>query len=159
MADSLCNASASGELPTVLFLLEKGADVNGLSKYNRTALQVVKLSKAAVVEALLRAGADPDLRDPACSVTVMHDAARAGFVDSVRLLLDYSADTNVVDKRGNLPLHLAAMQGNLEATQLLIGRTANPRAPNSAGHTAGQLAHIHKRVETAKYIDDYLSSD
>ncbi|KAM6938701.1 cyclin-dependent kinase 4 inhibitor C [Lycodopsis pacificus] len=120
---------------------------------------VVNFGKAAVVEALLEEGADPDRPDPDCSLTVMHDAARAGYADSVGVLLDYRVDTNVVDTKGNLPLHLAAMEDNLEATQLLIGRTANPRARNAAGYTAGQLAHIHKRVKTAKYIDDYLSSD
>lgn len=40
MADQLCNASASGNLPRVLVLLQSGAHVNGLNKYNRTALQV-----------------------------------------------------------------------------------------------------------------------
>ncbi|XP_068563207.1 cyclin-dependent kinase 4 inhibitor C [Cebidichthys violaceus] len=158
MADLLCNASASGDLPRVLFLLSNGANVNGFNKYNRTALQVVKFGNAAVVEALLGAGADVNLRDPVCSLTVMHDAAREGYIDSARVLLDYGADTNLVDEKGNLPLHLAAREGNLEATRLLIGCTANPRAPNGAGDTAGQLAHIFKRVETAKYIDDYLSS-
>ncbi|TNN74383.1 Cyclin-dependent kinase 4 inhibitor C [Liparis tanakae] len=120
--------------------------------------EVVKLGNTAVVEALLRAGSDPNLRDPVCGLTVMHDAAREGFVESVRALVDYGADLNLVDEQGNLPLHLAAREGHLEATQMLIGRTADPRAPNGLGHTAGQLAHIHKRVECAKYIHDYLSS-
>ncbi|XP_056271119.1 cyclin-dependent kinase 4 inhibitor C [Pseudoliparis swirei] len=158
MADQLCNASASGNLPRVLVLLQSGAHVNGLNKYNRTALQVVKLGNAAVVQALLRAGADPNLRDPVCGLTAMHDAAREGFVESVRALVDYGADLNIVDEQGNLPLHLAAREGHLEATQMLIGRTADPRGPNGLGYTAGQLAHIHKRVECAKYIHDYLSS-
>jgi len=121
-------------------------------------VQVVKLGNAAVVQALLRAGADPNLRDPVCGLTAMHDAAREGFVESVRALVDYGADLNLVDEQGNLPLHLAAREGHLEATQMLIGRTADPRGPNGLGYTAGQLAHIHKRVECAKYIHDYLSS-
>ncbi|XP_068447522.1 cyclin-dependent kinase 4 inhibitor C isoform X2 [Clinocottus analis] len=120
--------------------------------------EVVKLGNAALVEALLRAGADPNLRDPACGLTVTHDAAREGFIDSVRVLVESGADVNLVDERGNLPLHLAAREGHLEATQLLIGRTENPRAPNGLGLTAGQLARIHKREENAQYIHDYLSS-
>lgn len=38
--DKLCTASARGDLPAVLFLLENGADVNGYNIYGRTALQV-----------------------------------------------------------------------------------------------------------------------
>lgn len=40
VADNLCKASAMGNLPEVLFLLQNGADVNGFNKWNRTALQV-----------------------------------------------------------------------------------------------------------------------
>ncbi|XP_054459098.1 cyclin-dependent kinase 4 inhibitor C isoform X2 [Anoplopoma fimbria] len=156
MADPLCNASASGDLPKVLVLLRNGADVNGSNKYNRTALQVVKLGNAAVVEALLLEGADPNQRDPVCGLTVMHDAAREGYRQSVSVLVDHGADVNLVDERGNLPLHLAAMEGNLEATRLLIGLTADPRAPNGQGYTAGQLAHIHNKEDTATCIHEYL---
>lgn len=38
--DKLCNASARGNLPEVLFLLQNGADVNGFNQFKRTALQV-----------------------------------------------------------------------------------------------------------------------
>ncbi|XP_070688916.1 cyclin-dependent kinase 4 inhibitor C isoform X2 [Pempheris klunzingeri] len=158
VVDTLCNASARGNLPEVLLLLQKGADVNGFNKYNRTALQVVKLGSAAVVEVLLQAGADPNIRDPVCSLTVTHDAAREGFIDSVRALVDRGADTNLADEQGNLPLHLAAREGHLEVTRLLIGRTANPQTPNGQGYTAGQLALLHGRTDTAKYIEEYLSS-
>lgn len=40
MADKLCTASACGHLDKVLFLLQSGADVSGINKYGRTALQV-----------------------------------------------------------------------------------------------------------------------
>uniref|UniRef100_A0A8C2Z4V3 Cyclin-dependent kinase inhibitor 2C (p18, inhibits CDK4) n=1 Tax=Cyclopterus lumpus TaxID=8103 RepID=A0A8C2Z4V3_CYCLU len=140
MADQICNASASGNLPRVLVLLQNGANVNGLNKYNRTALQVVKLGDAAVVEALLRAGADPNLRDPVCGLTVMHDAAREGFIESVRALVDYGADLNLVDEQGNLPLHLAAREGHLE---LWWGQTAYPKRRSSS--ISGSCSRVRVR--------------
>lgn len=120
-------------------------------------VQVVKLGNSALVHELLKAGANPDLRDPACGLTVMHDAAREGFADSVRVLLEHGADANVVDIEGNLPLHLAAREGHLEVVRLLIERTANPETPNSLGYTACQLASDYNRVDTVLYINQYLS--
>ncbi|KAG7230781.1 hypothetical protein INR49_019595 [Caranx melampygus] len=121
-------------------------------------MQVVMLGSSAVVAALLEVGANPDRLDPVCSLTVTHDAAREGFVDTVRVLMEHGANINLLDKQGNLPLHLAAREGHLQVVQLLIGHTENPRAPNSQGFTAGELAHLHGKMETASYIRQYLSS-
>ncbi|XP_034080276.1 cyclin-dependent kinase 4 inhibitor D-like [Gymnodraco acuticeps] len=108
-----------------------------------------------VVEALLSAGADFDIRDPVLGLTPLHDAARAGYIGSVEKLVQCGSDVNLCDKLGNLPLHLATMEGNLEVIRLLIPLTVDPRARNAEGYNAGQLAH----KEAAKYIEDYLSSN
>ncbi|KAK2835548.1 hypothetical protein Q5P01_016032 [Channa striata] len=142
LTDKLCNASASGKILEVLDLLQKGADVNGFNTYKRTALQV--------------GGADPNIRDPVLALTVTHDAAREGFVDAVRALVQHGADVNLVDEKGNLPLHLAAREGHLEVVRLLIGHTANPRTCNGLGFTAGQLARQHRRMDTAEFIEAHL---
>ncbi|KAF0042155.1 hypothetical protein F2P81_005687 [Scophthalmus maximus] len=120
------------------------------------------LGSTSVVEALLAAGARPDVRDPVLGLTVTHDAARGGFAHTVRALLQHGANVDLVDDRGNLPLHLAATAGHLDAVRLLIGRTAEPRMPDNQGRTAGQLAreceHLPGRMATANYIEEYLSS-
>ncbi|KAK7889775.1 hypothetical protein WMY93_025335 [Mugilogobius chulae] len=90
------------------------------------AVPVAKLGNPDLVAALLAAGANPCMRDPIYGLTVIHDAAREGFEDTVRVLLDYGADVNVADDRGFLPLHLAAMKGHSSVVRLLSGRTALP---------------------------------
>ncbi|XP_068176325.1 cyclin-dependent kinase 4 inhibitor C [Antennarius striatus] len=155
VVDQLCNASATGNLPQVLLLLQNGADVNGFNRYNRTALQVVKLGNSALVQTLVEWGADPNARDPACGLTVLHDAAREGFVDSVRVLVNNGADANLADGQGNLPLHLAAREGHLEVIRLLIERTTDPQAPNGLGYTARQIATLHRRMDIVGYLDEF----
>uniref|UniRef100_H2S3X8 Cyclin-dependent kinase inhibitor 2C (p18, inhibits CDK4) n=1 Tax=Takifugu rubripes TaxID=31033 RepID=H2S3X8_TAKRU len=122
LEDLLCNASASGNRNEVTRLLQKGADVNGFNQFNRTALQT---SDAALILQLLQAGANPDVADPACGLTLLHDTSREGFDDSVRVLLEHGADANRVDVKGNLPLHVAAREGHLKVVQLLIGKTTD----------------------------------
>uniref|UniRef100_A0A669DV91 Cyclin-dependent kinase inhibitor 2C (p18, inhibits CDK4) n=1 Tax=Oreochromis niloticus TaxID=8128 RepID=A0A669DV91_ORENI len=100
LSDQLCNACAAGNLLEIITLLQNGADVNGKNVFNRTAIQVVKLGDSRVIETLLQAGANPNVPDPSCGLTVTHDAAREGFVDSVRALLTYGADVNIADEKG-----------------------------------------------------------
>lgn len=115
-------------------------------------LQVAKTGHAALIRELLQAGADPNVPDPACGVTVLFDASREGFVDSVRVLLQHEANANLSDDKGNLPLHAAAREGHLEVVQLLIGKTANPQQCNHQGFTALQLAMLHNKAATVQYL-------
>ncbi|XP_074524937.1 cyclin-dependent kinase 4 inhibitor C [Halichoeres trimaculatus] len=157
-ADKLCNASACGKLDDVLFLLDTaGANVNGFNSFNRTAVQVAQLGNTALVETLLMAGADPNVPDPVLNLTVIHDAAREGFLQTVRVLLDHGADPNLVDGHGNLPLHLAAREGYLDVVRLLIESTANPRATNNYGLSAGELAYRYGKSDVFNFIQEYLS--
>lgn len=113
---------------------------------------MAKTGDAALILELLRAGANPDVADPACGLTVLHDTSREGFDDSVRVLLEHGADANRVDLKGNLPLHLAAREGHLEVVQLLIGQTENPHQGNNEGSTALLVARLHEKFDTVQCL-------
>lgn len=115
-------------------------------------VQVAKTSDAALILQLLQAGANPDVADPACGLTLLHDTSREGFDHSVRVLLEHGADANRVDVEGNLPLHVAAREGHLKVVQLLIGKTAKPDQDNNEGFTALLVAWHHEKTDTVQYL-------
>lgn len=52
--------------------------------------------------------------------TALHLAAAAGYLETVRLLLDKAAERGIKDSSKNLPLHYAAWGGHLEVVELLV---------------------------------------
>ncbi|XP_064789281.1 cyclin-dependent kinase 4 inhibitor C-like [Oncorhynchus masou masou] len=155
-ANRLSSASARGDLAEVEMLLQNGADVNANNVFGRTPLQVMKLGNPAIAEALLRANANPNVRDHVRGLTITHDAARDGYVDTLRVLIDHGADVNLLDNDGNLPLHLAAREGYLDVVQLLVGCTKDAARHNSGGHTPYDLATMNNRVSIALYIQAHM---
>ncbi|XP_055717202.1 cyclin-dependent kinase 4 inhibitor C-like [Salvelinus fontinalis] len=156
-ANRLSSASARGDLAKVEMLLQNGADVNANNVFGRTPLQVMKLGNPAIAEALLRANANPNVRDHVRGLTITHDAARDGYVDTLRVLIDHGADVNLLDNDGNLPLHLAAREGYLDVVQLLVGCTKDAARHNSGGHTPYDLATMNNRVSIAQYIQAHIN--
>ena len=77
----------------------------------------------AVALYLLGSGADPNIPDPVHRLTILHDAARDGYLDMVKVLLSHGANANLKDDRGYLPVHLAEQEGHTEVVKLLL--TAN----------------------------------
>lgn len=117
-------------------------------------LQVVKLGNPEIARQLLLRGADPDLKDRT-GFAVLHDAARAGFLDTLQTLLEFQADVNVEDNEGNLPLHLAAQEGHLAVVAFLLERTASRvEHRNKKGATAYDLAKLYKRQAIAKLLEN-----
>ncbi|CAG6017384.1 cyclin-dependent kinase 4 inhibitor B-like [Menidia menidia] len=105
--DKLSAASANGDVSAVLGLLRAGASVNGTNSFGRTAVQVMMMGSTPVARALLRHGAEPRAADPSTGATPLHDAAGAGFLDTVRLLLQHRADPRARDHANRLPADVA----------------------------------------------------
>ncbi|XP_064357347.1 cyclin-dependent kinase 4 inhibitor B-like [Dromaius novaehollandiae] len=108
VADELANAAARGDLQRVRELLDGAADPNAVNSYGRTPIQVMMLGSPRLAELLLQRGADPNRADPRTGCFPAHDAARAGFLDTLAALHRAGARLDLPDGRGRLPLDVAA---------------------------------------------------
>ena len=161
---ALMAASRAGSRAAVESLLRRGADVNAAERTRgQTALMwAVANRHPAVVEALLDAGADVHARSqvryrvynmggnrsagsassgipleevPIGGSTPLLFAARAGDVESARLLLDAGADLRDTAADGNVPLVMAAHSGHATLAAFLLERGAGVDAA-PLGYTA-----------------------
>lgn len=113
----------------------------------------MKLGNPEIARKLLNAGANPDLKD-STGFAVIHDAARAGFLDTVQTLLEFNADVNIEDNEGNLPLHLAAEEGHLPVVEFLIKhKVSKVDHKNKEGYTAYDLAKLYKKNDIVKLME------
>ncbi|MED6271487.1 hypothetical protein CHARACLAT_020774 [Characodon lateralis] len=117
--DELTTAAAKGHMAEVETLLLKGAPVNGVNCFGRTALQVVMMGSSPVAQLLLTHGADPNVADRSTRATPLHDAARAGFLDTVRLLVEAGADPQARDNSNRLPVDLARQNDHTDVVAFL----------------------------------------
>ncbi|XP_034633941.1 cyclin-dependent kinase 4 inhibitor C [Trachemys scripta elegans] len=153
LGNELASAAARGDLVQLTNLLQTNVNVNAQNGFGRTALQVMKLGNPEIARQLLITGANPDLKD-STGFAVIHDAARAGFLDTLQTLLEFNADVNIEDNEGNLPLHLAAKEGHLPVVEFLIKRTESKVGhQNKKGETAYDLAKLYKRNDVVKLME------
>lgn len=151
--NELTSAAARGDLEQLTSLLQNNVNVNAQNGFGRTALQVMKLGNPEIARRLLLRGANPNLKDRT-GFAVIHDAARAGFLDTLQTLLEFQADVNIEDNEGNLPLHLAAKEGHLQVVEFLLKHTAsNVGHRNHKGDTAFDLARLYGRNEVLNLME------
>ncbi|XP_070598602.1 cyclin-dependent kinase 4 inhibitor B-like [Erythrolamprus reginae] len=110
-AHQLANAAARGDLETAARLLDGGADPNAVNDFGRTPIQVMMMGNTKMAELLLQRGAGPNRPDPSTGAVAAHDAAREGFLDTLKLLYHWGAHFDHLDKWGQSPLDLARKNG------------------------------------------------
>jgi ankyrin repeat protein len=101
---------------------------------------------------LLRWGANVDLRN-AQGATALHDAALAGKLDVVQLLVEKGANVNAKDNEsGATPLHHAASWGRTEVVTFLLENGADASIRTKGGDTALESAVVAGQKEVAELL-------
>ncbi|KAK4780050.1 hypothetical protein SAY87_016156 [Trapa incisa] len=72
--------------------------------------------------------------------TLLHLACETADIGMLELLLQYGANLNAVDSRGNMPLHRCIIKGKASNAKLLLSRGADAHTPNGEGKTPLEIA-------------------
>lgn len=109
----------------------------------------------STVSILLQAGADVNQSALHGFFTPLIYACARGSLDIATLLLQYKADPNIQDARGNTPLHSAAENGWADIVLKLLEYKAKPNIINENRDTPLHLAAAYCRITEAKRNYDY----
>jgi len=124
---ALWNAIEQKDLATVQVLLEHGADPNDPGKHVNEmfesgatlAMQAVDAGEVAILEALLDAGAKPDVANK-YGMNAMAVACMAGKSDMIGALIQGKANVNATDSAGTPMLWMAVKGGSADAVKALL---------------------------------------
>lgn len=84
--------------------------------------------------------------------TPIHQAAKYGEIDCLRLLVERGGDVNAADDEGATPLHFAAAFGEIESARLLLNAGASPDEEESTGLTPIVVAMSQGHEAIAKML-------
>jgi ankyrin len=150
----LMTAARAGNVEAVKALLDHGAEVNAKESWRgQTALMwATAENHPAVVQILVDRGADVnaksatfDFRDlkvkpgdvpmhfPRGGFTALLFAARGGFTECAKILLDHGADIAIGDPDGTSALILAIINGHYDTAAFLLDHKADPNAADQNG--------------------------
>ena len=157
-------AIGGGHMPLVQFLVNRGADVNGVGYGSYTALMMAaNQMNTEATQFLLQHGADPNLPSPTTGETPLHAVCAKAFGDRANKVLDillaaganpnakaksgvatttYYRDIRVV---GETPLHLAAAYGDHAMIKTLINAGADPALKDDRGDSPLTWYSRHQR--------------
>lgn len=154
-------AALNGKNDMILFLLENGAHINGLTRefedwygdtnHTRSALHEAALSGYTdTVQLLLDHGARVDIKNN-CGETPLHFAVDAyeKKYDIIKMLLASGANINAKNNKGETPLHYAVSMDDVGYTaQILLDCGADPSIKNNEGEMPLDAARKYHRMLT-----------
>jgi ankyrin repeat protein len=147
-------------------LIRAGARVAARTREGVTPLQLAAANgSAAIIDRLLKAGADPNAALTPAGDTALMMAARTGKTDAIRVLLEAGAAVNAQEIwGGTTPLMWAVSEGHAEAAGLLIraGADVNARshyvaAANGRGFEGRTPLTDSSGVKAAEFASGWLT--
>ncbi|XP_078253070.1 cyclin-dependent kinase 4 inhibitor B-like [Rhinoraja longicauda] len=121
--DKFTTAAANGNISRMEQMLEKEVDPNGVNRYGRTAMQVMKMGCPNMCRFLLNKGADPNRQDRH-GIALIHDLAREGHLDTLIVLVEVgNANINLRDGNNKRAIDLARENNYPNVVDYLIRRS------------------------------------
>ena len=150
----LVDAAKQGDLKAVETLLSEKADVNAAAADGTTALHWAAFGDdAAMVNALIKAGANLHAGTRVGGITPLLLAAGNGNAHVVEALLSAGDDANSVTADGTTALMAAAASGSVDAVKSLLDHGAAPSATDpQRGQTALMFAAGENRADVIKLL-------
>lgn len=137
------------DLETAELLIRAGANVSSANRAGATPLNLAATNgNGAMIEKLIKAGADPNAPLTKYGDTALMVAARTGKPDAIKVLLDNGAQINAAETwGGTTALMWAVSESHPDAVKMLIDRGANINArskivPSESGRGASKNANI-----------------
>ncbi len=150
MGSALHRASAAGEVETVKFLIEHGANVNIKNEASQLPIHyAAENGHTEIVKILLENGAFANPKLGYTNKSVLNIAARRGHIKMAEVLHVNGANVNINAGKykyvswssGDTPLHEAVRAGHIEMVNFLISKGADV---NSRG--TGSCPPLHRTL-------------
>jgi hypothetical protein len=153
---SLARSAISRTHAKVLEILLSYASKRGQMKNCEGTLEeAIASGNKSVVEAVVGSvlrESRPDTRSPASKPWQLHDAARRGKADVIRMLVKLGSDVNQRDADGSSALHAAALNGQTDAVTTLLALGADVNAKNGQGATPLHEAALGGRTAVIEQL-------
>jgi len=151
----LLHALKHGHRDVAEFLLEKGADARLFEPSSPPLCVASFLGSVQLIRRLLEAGASvEDVSSDNDFSTPLHEAAKAGDLDIVRILFDHGAYWNAKTGRGETPLHYALddLSSVSDIRKAIVLLLLEKGADLSVGDNRGDTP-LHAAVHDLRYFD------
>ena len=155
----LHGAAYGGQLVLCQQLVEQGADLEAVDKYDNTPLHTcIALRHLAVARYLVVQGSNKDAAGQ-CGKTPLHISVENGMLSFVRFLHQQGADVDKVNDEGQTPLHVAAERDELEVMQYLLeeGGVDRNKATTTTQDTALHIAAAAGHDEIVTLLFTHLA--
>lgn len=151
--EAMRQAALDGDLERVKELVKRGVNVNALDQEGHTALMFAAFNgHTEIVLELVGASAVVDRRDLMGRTALLY-AATGPFPETVRALLDWGAEPNIVDSDEHFsPLMHAAAEGNLEVVRILVEHGADFTLTDVDNDDAESFARQAGHGKVADYL-------
>jgi ankyrin repeat protein len=150
------------DLDTADLLIRAGAKVGVTNRDGATPLQLAAMNgSAAMIEKLVKAGADPNASLSSSGDTALMLAARTGTVEAIKVLLETGANVNAKESwGGTTPLMAAAAERHPAAVKLLIERGADVSARSNfvaAANGRGFEGRTPSAAKAGQAVEEFAS--
>ena len=149
-------AAESGEVATILILLEAGVSVDIKDRRGRTSLHCATVSgHTHVMQALLNNGANVNAVCNKNYTPLRYAVVWEQPAGVVRVLLNHGADTEIRSSHNVTPLHDAAVMDSNDIALLLLKYKADVYAKDVHGGTPLHFAAERNHASVARYLLDH----